>query len=166
MKGRILVVNTGSTSTKIGLFDEGKKLFERNISHSAREISVYASVLDQRDMRRDAITDFLTEKNIPLESIDLVMSRGGLITPIRTGVYEINDEMKAALREGKNGMHACCLCGLIAAEVCDTMEATVKKLSKPCDTVYIPNLENTEKYKVAYNRYKKFSEIFAKEIKY
>ena len=119
MKGRILVVNTGSTSTKIGFFDAGEKLFEQNISHSAREISVYASVLDQRDMRRDAITDFLAEKNIPLESIDIVMSRGGLVTPIRTGVYEINDEMKAALREGKNGMHACCLCGLIAAEVCD-----------------------------------------------
>ena len=63
--------------------------------------------------------DFLASKEIALESIDIVMSRGGLITPIRTGVYEINDEMKAALREGKNGMHACCLCGLIAAEVCD-----------------------------------------------
>ena len=128
MKGRILVVNTGSTSTKIGFFDAGKKLFEQNIFHSAREISVYASVLDQRDMRRDAITDFLAEKGIPLESIDLVMSRGGLITPIRTGVYEINDEMKAALAEGKNGMHACCLCGLIASEVCDKInEAKVAK---------------------------------------
>lgn len=128
MKGRILVVNTGSTSTKIGFFDAGKKLFEQNIFHSAREISVYASVLDQRDMRRDAITDFLAEKGIHLESIDLVMSRGGLITPIRTGVYEINDEMKAALAEGKNGMHACCLCGLIASEVCDKInEAKVAK---------------------------------------
>ena len=134
MKGRILVVNTGSTSTKIGFFDAGEKLFEQNISHSAREISVYASVLDQRDMRRDAITDFLTEKNIPLESIDLVMSRGGLITPIRTGVYEINDEMKAALREGKNGMHACCLCGLIAAEVCDRINEakTAKGMAADC----------------------------------
>ena len=119
MKGRILAVNTGSTSTKIGFFVDGVKEFEQNISHSAREISVYASVLDQLDMRRDAIMDFLSVKNIALESIDLVMSRGGLITPIRTGVYEINDEMKAALREGKNGMHACCLCGLIAVEVCD-----------------------------------------------
>lgn len=119
MKGRILAVNTGSTSTKIGVFVDGVKEFEQNISHSAREISVYASVLDQLDMRRDAIMDFLSVKNIALESIDLVMSRGGLITPIRTGVYEINDEMKAALREGKNGMHACCLCGLIAVEVCD-----------------------------------------------
>ena len=114
MKGRILAVNTGSTSTKIGFFDAGEKIFEKNISHSAREISVYASVLDQRDMRRDAITDFLAEKGIALETIDIVMSRGGLITPIRTGVYEINDEMKAALEEGKNGMHACNICGLIS----------------------------------------------------
>ena len=119
MKGRIIAINTGSTSTKIGFYEDGVKLFEQNISHSAREISVYATVLDQLDMRRDAITSFLALKDIALESIDLVMSRGGLITPIQTGVYEINDEMKAALREGKNGMHACCLCGLIAAEVCD-----------------------------------------------
>ena len=119
MKGRILAVNTGSTSTKIGFFEDGNKVFEQNISHSAREISVYASVLDQREMRRNAITDFLAEKGIRLETIDIVMSRGGLVTPIRTGVYEINEEMKAALEEGKNGMHACCLCGLIAAEVCD-----------------------------------------------
>ena len=119
MKGIVLAINTGSTSTKIGYFVDGEKVFEQNISHPAREISVYASVLDQRDMRRDAITDFLTEKGIAIENIDIVMSRGGLITPIQTGVYEINDEMKAALEEGKNGMHACCLCGLIAAEVCD-----------------------------------------------
>ena len=138
MKGRILAVNTGSTSTKIGFFDAGKKIFEQNISHSAREISVYASVLDQRDMRRDAITDFLAGKGISLESIDRVMSRGGLITPIRTGVYEINDEMKAALEEGKNGMHACCLCGLIASEVCDRINQAKASKGMPADCkVYI-----------------------------
>lgn len=134
MKGRILAVNTGSTSTKIGFFEDGHKVFEQNIAHSARQISVYASVLDQRDMRRDAITDFLAQKSIPLESIDIVMSRGGLVTPIRTGVYEINDEMKAALEEGRNGMHACCLCGLIAAEVCDRINEakTAKGLVADC----------------------------------
>lgn len=138
MKGRILVVNTGSTSTKIGFYDAGEKLFEQNISHSAREISVYASVLDQLDMRRTAITEFLDSKGIALESIDLVMSRGGLITPIRTGVYEINEEMKAALREGKNGMHACCLCGLIAAEICDMInEAKKQKSMAPDCRAYI-----------------------------
>ena len=138
MKGRILAVNTGSTSTKIGFFEDGKKMFEQNIAHSAREISVYASVLDQLDMRRTAITVFLEAKGIALESIDLVMSRGGLITPIRTGVYEINDEMKAALREGKNGMHACCLCGLIASEICDMInDAKRKKTIKADCKAYI-----------------------------
>ena len=138
MKGRILAVNTGSTSTKIGFFEDGVKVFEQNISHSAREISVYASVLDQLDMRRDAIMNFLASKGIALESIDLVMSRGGLITPIRTGVYEINEEMKLALREGKNGMHACCLCGLIAAEVCDRInEAKTRSGMKADCKAYI-----------------------------
>ena len=53
-----------------------------------------------------------------------------------------------------------------AAEVCETMEETVSKLSKPCAICYTPNLENTEKYKASYDRYKKFSELFAKELKY
>ena len=53
-----------------------------------------------------------------------------------------------------------------AAGVCESIEETVKKLSQPCGTVYTPNLENTEKYKAAYDRYKKFSELFAKELKY
>jgi butyrate kinase len=138
MSGRILVINTGSTSTKVGFFENGKKVFEQNVSYSAREISVYASVLDQSDMRRDSILGFLSDRQIPLESIDLVMSRGGLITPIRTGVYEINDEMKAALREGRNGMHACCLCGLIAADVCDRINAAkAEKGMRPDCKAYI-----------------------------
>lgn len=53
-----------------------------------------------------------------------------------------------------------------AAGVCDTMEAAVKKLSKPCAVTYMPECKNTEKYAAAYERYKRFSELFAKKIKY
>lgn len=138
MKGRILAVNTGSTSTKIGYFVDGERVFEQNISHSAREISVYATALEQLDMRRDAITDFLASKGIALEQIDIVMSRGGLITPIQMGVYEINEEMKIALREGKNGMHACNICGLIAAELCEMInKAKLSKGLEPSCKAYI-----------------------------
>jgi len=141
MKGIILVLNTGSTSTKIGFFEDGEKIFEQNISHSAREISVYASVMDQRDMRRDAVTDFLAEKGIALESIDIVMSRGGLITPISTGVYGINEEMKAALHEGKNGMHACNLCGIIASEICTLINAAKEAKGMAADCrAYVADL--------------------------
>ena len=117
MKGRILVINTGSTSSKIGFYDSGEKLFEQNLTHSAEEIAKYESVMDQTPMRRDAITDFLSEKGISLESIDLVMARGGLITPIQTGVYEVNQDMRDALMAGKDGVHACNLSALLADDI-------------------------------------------------
>ena len=91
------MVNTGSTSTKIGFYDAGEMLFEKNLTHSAEEVAKYASVMDQGGMRRDTITDFLAEKGIALETIDVAMARGGLITPIRTGVYEVNQEMRDAV---------------------------------------------------------------------
>lgn len=117
MKGRILVVNTGSTSTKIGFYDSGDLLFEKNLTHSAEEVAQYRSVMDQGGMRRDAITDFLSEKGIALETIDVAMARGGLITPIKTGVYEVNQEMRDALMSGKDGVHACNLSALIADDI-------------------------------------------------
>lgn len=117
MKGRILVINTGSTSTKIGFYDAGELLFEKNLTHSAEEVAAYKSVMDQGDMRRKAITDFLDEKGIELQTIDLVMARGGLITPIKTGVYEVNQDMRDALMSGKDGVHACNLSALIADDI-------------------------------------------------
>ena len=117
MKGRILVINTGSTSSKIGFYDSGERLFEQNLTHSAEEIAKYESVMDQTPMRRDAITDFLSESGIALDSIDLVMARGGLITPIQTGVYEVNQAMRDALVEGKDGVHACNLSALLADDI-------------------------------------------------
>ena len=117
MKGRILVINTGSTSTKIGFYDAGDKLFEQNLTHSAEEVARYESVMDQTGMRRDAILNFLNEKGIALQSIDIVMARGGLITPIRTGVYVVNQEMRDALVAGKEGVHACNLSALLADDI-------------------------------------------------
>ena len=117
MKGRILVINTGSTSSKIGFYDSGERLFEQNLTHSAEEIAKYESVMDQTPMRRDAITDFLSESGIALDLIDLVMARGGLITPIQTGVYEVNQAMRDALVEGKDGVHACNLSALLADDI-------------------------------------------------
>ena len=117
MEGRILVVNTGSTSTKIGFYDAGEMLFEKNLTHSAEEVAQYKSVMDQGGMRRDTITDFLAEKGIALETIDVAMARGGLITPIRTGVYEVNQEMRDALMAAKEGAHACNLSALIADDI-------------------------------------------------
>lgn len=123
MKGRVLAVNTGSTTTKIGFYESGEKLFEQNLPHSAEVVAKYDSVMDQDMMRRDVITDFLLERGIPIESIDIVMARGGLITPIRTGVYVADDEMRAALVNAIEGVHACNLSALIAQDIAEEVNS-------------------------------------------
>ena len=117
MKGRVLVINTGSTSTKIGYFDAGEKLFEQNLVHDADQIAGFSSVMEQDKWRRDTIIDFLVSRGIDLADIDISMARGGLITPIRTGVYEVTQEMRDALVAAKEGAHACNLSALIADDI-------------------------------------------------
>lgn len=124
MKGKVLIINPGSTSTKIGYYEDGKQLFETNLTHSAEEIAKYDSVMDQGGMRRDAIADFLSVNGVSLDLIDVIMARGGLITPIEAGVYKVTEEMREALIEGKNGVHACNLSALIA----DDMAADINRL--------------------------------------
>ena len=117
MKGKILIINPGSTSTKIGFYEDGQQLFETNLTHSAEEIARYESVMDQGTMRREAIEAFLSENGVAVDSIDLIMARGGLITPIKAGVYEVTPKMREALLSGKDGVHACNLSALIADDM-------------------------------------------------
>ena len=123
MKGRILIINPGSTSTKIGFYEDGQQKFETNLTHSAEDIAKYESVMHQGDMRRDAIVNFLSENGVELDSIDLIMARGGLITPIQAGVYQVTPAMRDALIEGRDGVHACNLSALIA----DDMASDINK---------------------------------------
>ncbi len=131
MKGKILVVNTGSTSTKIGLFDAGIKLFEKNIVHSPEALAKYKSVMDRREDTKDAILNNLLLQGVELESIDLVMARGGLITPVVTGVYKVDETMKKELQIGRNGMHACNLSAIVADDLADEINDRRRKVGLP-----------------------------------
>lgn len=133
MEGRILAINTGSTSTKIGFFDAGVKVFEQNIAHSAETLANYKSVMDQEAMRRDSITDFLRSEGVELETIDVVMARGGLITPVVTGVYEVGEAMLEMLATGRDGVHACNLSAFIADDI--AAEVNALRRAKGVETV-------------------------------
>ena len=119
MNGRLLVINTGSTSTKIALYDAGSKLFEQNITLDSEVLAKYNSVMDLDLESRDAITVFLSSKGVPVESVDIVMARGGLVTPVVTGVYEVNKAMCDTLRTGRDGVHACNLSAIIAYDIAE-----------------------------------------------
>ena len=69
MKGRILIINPGSTSTKIGFYEDGQSKFDINLTHSAEEIAKYESVMHQGDMRKEAIVKFLSENGYGCDTV-------------------------------------------------------------------------------------------------
>lgn len=116
---KILVINPGSTSTKIAVYENETPLFISNIKHSVEELSAFPEVIDQFEFRKNLVLQELENNKIPF-SFDAIIGRGGLVKPIPGGVYEVNDAMK---RDTVHAMrtHACNLGGLIASELAATL---------------------------------------------
>ena len=74
MREFILVLNTGSTSTKLALYQREKVVAEKTVSHSHEELAQYLFVTQQHDMRKRCVLDFLTEQQVQLEQLELIMS--------------------------------------------------------------------------------------------
>jgi butyrate kinase len=122
MKKRyILAVNPGSTSTKFALFEEGELLFEKNLHHTNDEIAGYKKITDQFAFRKELIMKELVGRNIDFSRIAAVVGRGGLVKPIESGVYCVNEAMKKDLMEGKRGEHASNLGALIADDIASAL---------------------------------------------
>ena len=126
-KGNILVVNTGSITTKFAYYSDGEIVLEQKLEHSVEELSRFADVMDQDRMRTDAITGALKEKGIRLEDIDIVMARGGLFTPCITGVYNVNADMREVLATSRDGNHACNLSAIIGDDIANEINAIREK---------------------------------------
>ena len=103
---RILVLNPGSTSTKIGVFEDEKKIFVESIRHSAEELAVFDRVLDQYDFRRELVEKTLENHGFSAQDFDAVVSRGGLLRSIKAGAYYINEDMVWQLRNKPRHEHA------------------------------------------------------------
>lgn len=118
---KILVINPGSTSTKVVLFSNEQLLFEKNIEHSSKELSNFNKIIDQYHFRQDIILSFLKEKGINLSTLNAVVGRGGLLKPIASGTYRINEKMLEDLRRGEMGEHASNLGGLLAYGIAENV---------------------------------------------
>ena len=117
MSYKILIINPGSTSTKIGVYEDETQLMEETLRHSTEEIAQYATIYDQKDFRKEVILKVLEEKNVDLSTIDVVVGRGGLLKPIPGGTYATTPELLEDLKIGKQGQHASNLGGILAHEI-------------------------------------------------
>lgn len=114
IKADIVVINPGSTSTKISLFKDNEEILTENFSHKIEDLARFNKASDQDLYRMDIIVRGLREKNVDLSQIKAVVGRGGLIRPIEGGTYIVNDEMVADLKKGVMGDHPSNCGGLIA----------------------------------------------------
>lgn len=113
----ILTINPGSTSTKIGVFKNEDCLFEINVSHSPKQLEQFANIWDQYSFRKEEIIHALTKKAFDISILDAVVGRGGLIKPIPSGTYYIDQKMINDARVGYQGHHASNLGCVIAYSI-------------------------------------------------
>lgn len=90
---KILAIDPGNTSTKIGFFEDKNLIFSSTIRHDVNQLKAYNSFIEQLDFRFDAIKDFIKKNNIDLKEVDYFIGRGGYLKPLRSGLYEINKKM-------------------------------------------------------------------------
>lgn len=117
MGKKILAINPGSTSTKIAVYDELNVVHEVTLRHSAEELAPYDNIIDQFGFRKEIIVKALADAGIEGASLDAIIGRGGLLKPIPSGTYEVNEAMRRDLFSGEYGQHASNLGGLIAYEI-------------------------------------------------
>ena len=114
---RVLTINPGSTSTKIGVYDDEQPAFVKTLHHSTDELRLFPRIVDQYAFRRDIVLQALAEGRIPLESLHAVVGRGGILPPMPSGTYRVNQKMLDYLRVPGEREHASNLGALIAHEI-------------------------------------------------
>lgn len=137
MSYKLLIINPGSTSTKIGIYEDEKEVLETTLRHSSDEIAKYATIFDQLDFRKDIILEILKEKNFDINELDAVVGRGGMLKPIPGGTYKVTEALIEDSKKGVQGQHAANLGAILANEI-------AKKVNVPAfivDPIVVDELE-------------------------
>jgi butyrate kinase len=113
----VLVINPGSTSTKLAVYTRQGSVDEAVISHDSNKLTQFSKIIDQLDLRFDQLMKWVR----PYENSHwvAVVGRGGLLAPLEGGTYIINDEMLDDLKEARFSAHASNLGALMARKFAD-----------------------------------------------
>lgn len=113
----LLVMNPGSTSTKLGIYEDDTQVLVKTLRHSSEELKGYRRVADQFQFRLDAILGVLAAEGFDVARLDAVVGRGGVIKPIPSGTYAVNQAMIDDIQKAERGEHASNLGAMLAREI-------------------------------------------------
>lgn len=118
---RILVINPGSTSTKVALYEDEKECWNEGISHDEAEIAKYPTIFSQLDMRYRTIEELFRKKGVSFQSLDCVVARGGLLPPVSSGAIRVNQAMLETLIFHPMNHHASNLGAALAYQIAEPL---------------------------------------------
>lgn len=118
-KEYVLVINPGSTSTKVALFAGENNVLQKNLTHSQEELSKFEKITDQFDYRKEIIINWMETEGYSVEQLKAVVGRGGLLKPMPSGTYKVTDALIEDLKIGVQGEHASNLGGIIARSIAE-----------------------------------------------
>ena len=142
MIGLILVINTGNTSTKIGLYNSKKPVIVEAIRHSDQSLAEFKDINAQKAFRENIVLEFLKEKEVEIRQLIAVAARGGLLKPLTSGTYRVNRKMINDLIEARRGLHASHLSAQIGFSIS-------RKAGVSCyvvDPISVDELESVARY--------------------
>lgn len=142
MTHKLLIINPGSTSTKVALFENDVQQTKKTIAHDPITLKQFKRMIDQYDFRKQAILDFLNSSGIHPSELTAVVGRGGLLKPLASGTYVVNEAMISDLKNAIRGEHASNLGALIA-------DAIAKPLGIPAfivDPVVVDEMHDLARY--------------------
>lgn len=116
---KILVINPGSTSTKIGIFEDETLIVEEKVMHTAEELKGFSRVADQFDYRLQLLQDLFARNDIDVREFACVVGRGGLMKPIISGTYTVRESMLDDFKNATYGEHASNLGAMLAYAIAD-----------------------------------------------
>jgi len=146
---KILVINPGSTSTKIAYFEGSQEIWKESISHSRDELSKFDSICDQMDMRSELVEKAMKAHGVELAELSCLAARGGTIAPMKSGAYEVNDVMVNIIKTHPQDQHASILGALIAYKLANQVglkayiydAVTVDELDPICHVTGLPEIK-------------------------
>ena len=142
MSIKSLIINPGSTSTKIAVFEDETLLFEETLRHTTEDLVDFPTIVSQKDFRKDIILNLLKEKDFDINSLGMIVGRGGMLKPIPSGTYTVTDDLLQDLIIGKQGQHASNLGGILARELADPLNIP----SYIVDPVVVDELDPVARY--------------------
>lgn len=138
MSYKLLIINPGSTSTKIAVYSDENEVFVKTLRHSSEEIDKFKHIADQQGFRTEVILKILQDNKIDINEMDAIVGRGGLLKPIVSGTYNVNDAMLQDIKDTVQGEHASNLGAVIANEIA----AQIGKPAYIVDPVVVDEMED------------------------